>query len=292
VIPPRRPGQSLDALLVALYVLLDEMLPRRERAVVSDPELVCLAVAQVMLGYASERHWLRNARRHVGHLFPRLLDQSNYTRRLRGLGPQMVEAVLLVSHVSDASCDRVKLIDSTPLPVAASRETVGRSDFAGSAEYGFCASHSRYFYGYRLHLVCAPCGMPVAFEIAPAKTDERDVARMLADRFLTSGDVLVGDKGYRSEQLERDLAHGGIDLIRPDRRDEPKRFGNLGGMRQWIESIIDTLKGQLSLEQHGARTISALISRVARRILALATAVWHNLRIGAPPRNLTAYDHA
>ena len=292
MIRPRRPAQSLDALLIALYVLLDEMLPRRGRAHVSDAELICLAVAQVMLGYASERRWLRNARKHVGHLFPRLLDQSGYTRRLRALGPQMVEAMLLVSHISDAACDRVKLIDSTPVPVAMSRETVKRSAFAGTAEYGYCASHSRYFYGFRLHLVCAPCGMPIAFELAPAKTDERDVARLLAERFLHAGDVLMGDKGYRSQALERDLAYGGITLIRPDRKDEPKRYGSLGGMRQWIESIIDSLKGQLSLEDHGARQMDSLISRIARRMLALATAVWHNMKIGAPPRNLTAYDHS
>ena len=295
MIPPRRPGPSLDALLIALYVLLDDMLPRVRRSgpppAVTDAELICLSVAQVLLGYASERHWLRNARKHVGYLFPRLLDQSGYTRRLRALGPNIVEAILLVSHISDASCDRVKLIDSTPVPVAQSRETVKRSAFAGIAEYGYCASHSRYFYGFRLHLLCAPCGMPIGFELTPAKTDERIVARELADRFMKVGDVLLSDKGYRSEILERDLAYGGIQLVRPDLKNEPKRFGKLGGMRQWIESIIDTLKGQLSLEDHGARQMDSLISRIGRRLLALAAAVWHNLSIGNTSRNLTAYDH-
>jgi len=287
---------NLDALLIAVYVLLDEMLPPRERRSgpppkVTDPELICMAMAQVLLGYSGERHWLRNARRHVGHLFPRILDQSGYTRRLRALGPKILEAILLVSHISDASCDRVKLIDSTPVPVAMSRETVKRSEFAGHAEYGYCASHSRYFYGYRLHLMCAPCGMPIGFELTPAKTDERDVALMLAERFLKPGDVLMGDKGYRSADLERDLAYGEITLIRPDRADEAKRFGKLGGMRQWIESIFDTLKGQLSLENHGARQLDSLVSRIGRRLLALAAAVWHNMNIGNTSRSLIAYDH-
>lgn len=287
---------NLDALLCAVYVLLDEMLPPRTRRSgpppqVTDAELICLAIAQVLLGYRSERHWLRAARKHVGHLFPRILDQSGYTRRVRQLGPQLMEAVLLFAHVSGADVDGVKLIDSTPVPVAASRETVKRSDFAGHAEYGYCASHSRYFYGFRLHLICAPCGMPIGFELAPAKTDERHVARELAERFLNFGDTLIGDKGYRSEDLERDLAAAGITLIRPDRIDEPKRFGSLSGMRQWIESIFDTLKGQLSLEDHGARTLDSLISRIAQRLLALAASVWHNLQIGNTSRSLIAYDH-
>jgi hypothetical protein len=287
---------NLDALLIALYCVLDEALPRqRQRGpapAVTDAELICQAVAQVLLGYPSERRWLRNARRQVGHLFPRILDQSGYTRRLRRLGPEIVEAIQLVAHISDAWCDSVRIVDSTPVPVAQSRETVKRSAFAGDAQYGYCASHSRYFYGFRLHLVCAPCGMPVGFELAGAKVDERLVLRDVARRCLRGGDTLIGDKGYRSQDLENELADAGITLLRPDHgSDRGPRRGNLGGVRQWIESIIQTLKGQLSLEQHGARQIDSLISRVGRRLLALAACIWHNQRIGAPARNLTAYDH-
>jgi len=83
--------------LIAVDVLLDEMLPPRERRSgpppqVTDAERICLAMAQVLLGYAGEQHWLRNARRHVGNLVPRILDQSGYTRRLRQLKPKILEA--------------------------------------------------------------------------------------------------------------------------------------------------------------------------------------------------------
>lgn len=287
---------NLDALLTALYVLLSEMLPPRERRsgpapVVTDAELICLSVAQVLLGYASERHWLRAAGKHVGHLFPRRLDQSGYTRRLRQLGPLMVDAIRLVAAISEASCDRVKLVDSTPLPTGQSRETVKRSDFAGTAEYGYCASHSRFFWGFRLHLICAPCGMPIGFEITPAKTDERHVLAELAPLVLNADDVVVGDKGYRSADLDANLANRGVTLIRPDFGNDTPRYGKLAPIRQWIESIIQSLKGQLSLERHGARRLDSLISRVGRRLLALAACIWHNLKHGLPARNLTAYDH-
>ena len=314
---------NLDALLIALYCVLDDALPRKRQRgpapAVTDAELICMAVAQVLLGFPGERRWLRNAPRLLGHLFPRWLDQSGYTRRLRRLGPEfdtnklqsllqlfnehcdsegiaateeLVEAIGLVAHISDAWHDTVRLVDSTPVPVAQSRETVKRSAFAGIAQYGYCASHSRYFYGFRLHLVCAPCGMPVGFELAGAKTDERIVLRDIATRCLRGGDTVIGDKGYRSRELETALRAEAIELLRPDHGSDvgPSR-GNLGSVRQWIESIIQTLKGQLSLEQHGARQIDSLISRVGRRLLALAACVWHNLRIGAPARNLTAYDH-
>lgn len=103
---------------------------------------------------------------------------------------------------------------------------------------------------------------------------------------------MIADKGHRSRELDELLAAEHITLLRPNHGLDlgPSR-GDLGSVRQWIESIIQTLKGQLSLEQHGARQLDSLISRVGRRLLALAACVWHNLRIGAPARNLTAYDH-
>jgi hypothetical protein len=81
-------------------------------------------------------------------------------------------------------------------------------------------------------------------------------------------------------------------LARPDRRDEPYRFGNLGGVRQWIEAIFDTLKDQLGLERHRAHTIHGLWTRIAQRLAALAAAVWFNWQLGEPDkRSLLAYDH-
>ena len=74
--------------------------------------------------------------------------------------------------------------------------------------------------------------------------------------------------------------------------DEVPRFGNLGRIRQWIESVFDTLKAQLGLEDHGARTPAGLYARVNAKLLALAAAIWHNWETGAPrKRSLIAYDH-
>ena len=80
-------------------------------------------------------------------------------------------------------------------------------------------------------------------------------------------------------------------MIRPDRRDEPARHGSLGPVRQWIESVFDTLKGQLSLERHGARTMPGLLARVVIRLLALAAGIRHNQLAGTWDRSLIAYDH-
>lgn len=287
---------DLDALLTCLYVLVDDLLPRGRRGPgrrprISDSELVCLAVAQVLLDCPNERRFLRLAQQRLGHLFPYIPGQSGFNKRLRALAPQLVQAITLLARLSPSFCDRLRLLDSTPVPCAASRETVRRSALAGIGGYGYCRSHSRWFWGFRLYLLCSPDGLPIGFELAPANAPERIVAAELLERVLRPGQIVIGDKGFAGAAFEQHVAALGARLLRPDRKDEPARFGSLGGIRQWIESTFDTLKDQLSLERHGGRTLTGLISRIARRLLALTAAILHNWQTGTPGRHLTAYDH-
>ena len=135
--------------------------------------------------------------------------------------------------------------------------------------------------------------------LADPKLGEREVlaamvevdAELIKDR---AGLLLISDKGFASKTFERSLSVQGITLLRPSRKREVVRAGEpmLGKVRQLIESINDTLKGQLDLEQHGGRTPEGVAVRVAQRVLALATAIWHNFHTGQTiSRSLTAYDH-
>ena len=291
---------DLDALLVALYVLADDLLPKRRgpgrKPRITDAEIICLAVAQIFLDCPSERRFLRFARARLGHLFPYIPKQAGYNKRVRALAPQVCQLISVLARSSPSFCDRLRLLDSTPVPCAQSRETVKRSQLAGHAAYGYCAAHSRYFWGFRLYLVCSPDGMPHGFCLAPANEPEREVAAALLERMRRSGalrgdELVVTDKGLAGEEFEQIARSFTAGLLRPDRRDEPPRFGSLGGIRQWIESIIDTAKNQLSLERHGGRTLDGVWARICQRILALAIGVWHNWQTGNPGRNFTAYDH-
>jgi hypothetical protein len=286
---------DLDTLLIGLYVLADDLLPKRKgpgrKPRISDAELVCLAVAQVLLDCSKERRFLRFARRRLGHLFPYIPNQPGYNKRVRTLAPQIVRVLGYLAYISPSWCDGLRLLDSTPVPCAASKQTVKRTDFAGHGSYGYCASHSRYFWGFRLYLLFAADGMPIAFELAPANAPEREVAAEMLRRVELDGYTILTDKGFAGEDFEALVKSLGAQLIRPDRKDEKPRFGKLGGTRQWVESIIDQLKDQLSLERHGAHKMPGLIARIAQRILALAAAIWFNWQTGQPGRSLIAYDH-
>jgi len=145
--------------------------------------------------------------------------------------------------------DDLWLIDSTPVECGRSRETAKRSNLAGWAGYGYCASHSRYFWGLRLHLMATPSGLPIAFAISNPKMDEREIARDLLDidpSLLAghAGQILMADKGYRSKEFDAVMADLGIELIRPATKAEPARPGQrfLKPFRQIIESVNQTLK--------------------------------------------------
>lgn len=285
----------LDTLLIGLYVLADDLLlPRRgpgRRPQITDAEMVCLAVAQVLLDCPGDRRFLALARWRLGHLFPYLPKQPGYNKRVRALAPQIVRLLNIVVFESASLGDRVWLLDGTPIPCGQSRETARRSELAGYAAYGWSRSHSRHYWGFRLVLVCAPDGMPIGFELAAANVSERKIAAEILERLPLGGRTILADKGFAGRDFEALVEQMGARLIRPDRKNEPHRFGRLGAARQWIESIIDTLKGQLSLERHGARTMPGLMARITCRLLALAAAVRHNQLAGSWDRSLTHYDH-
>jgi hypothetical protein len=300
---------DLDTLATALYVRTDDLLKESPQLApcrpeigidpkLSDAELVTLAVMQALLGFASEARWLRHARAELRHLFPYLPQQPGYNKRLRRAGSLIRDCIRVLAADTSVWTDDVWVVDSTPVECGRSRETARRSDLAGWAEYGYCASHSRYFWGLRLHLVCTLQGLPVAFALAGAKADERQVLLdILADPALTAGrgsQIIIADKNYYGHDFETVLADGRICLLRPARHGEPERAGArfFKPLRQVIESINDTFKGQLDLERHGGHTPAGVMVRVLQRILALTAAIWHNDRTGEPvKRSLVAYDH-
>jgi hypothetical protein len=139
--------------------------------------------------------------------------------------------------------------------------------------------------------------MPISWCLATPGLGEREVAEALVDdaarqQALAAGTIILADKGLAGRALHQPPRRAGRLAGPPRRKDEPRRFGSLGGMRQWIESVINTLKDHLGLEQHRGRTLGGVFVRVGQRLLALAAAVWFNWQLGvADKRSLLAYDH-
>ena len=183
---------DLGTLLTALYVeLADRIIPSRGLArsgpgkppEVTDAELVCLAVAQVLLRFDDERHWLRAAASRAGHLFPRLLRQSEYNQRLKSAAPLMDAALRWLAEATPGSAEMLRLMDATPVPCGQSVITARRSDLYGWAGYGYCPSHSRWYWGSKLLLIVTCDGTVTGFSLAnPKLAGEREQARTMLER--------------------------------------------------------------------------------------------------------------
>lgn len=171
----------------------------------TDAELLCLAIAQVLLGFPSARHWIRFAHARLGHLFRYLPQQSAYNKRLNAAGPLISQVIEALASQVPTWHDDLRLIDSTPLPCAASRETVKRSELAGHAGYGYCRSHSRFFWGFRLYLLTTAEDMPISWCLANPKLGEREVMTALLERdhhLVRTGQVILADKGFAGREFK------------------------------------------------------------------------------------------
>jgi Transposase DDE domain len=282
---------DLDTLLTAVYCTADDLLPERPgnaRRRVTDAEVVTLCVAQAIMGIPSDRRFLAVARKRLRELFPELPQQPGFHKRRRRLKGTIEWLIGVFAADSPGFSDDVVLLDSTPVECGRSVETARRSELADFCGYGYCKSHSRFFWGMRLHLCAAPDGTPRAAALVATDRPEREVALELLPRALRGGEALVTDKGYAGAEFE--LAVEGMDakLLRPARKNEPDNGLHLSTIRQRIESIFWTCKDLLTLERHRARTIENLAVRIATRLLTLAACVALNHRLGRPSRSLVA----
>lgn len=283
---------DLDLLCISVYCTADDLLPepaRNARRKLSDAEVVTLCVAQVLMGIPSDRRFLRAARRQLGHLFPYLPGQDALHKRRARLAETIEWLVGVFAERSPGRHDDLVLLDSTPVECGRSLETARRSQLAEIAGYGYSRSHSRWFWGMRLHLACAADGTPRAAALVAADRPEREVALSLLPRALAGGETIVCDKGYAGREFAEAVAALGAIVLRPPRRTEPQLGPHLAPLRQRIESVFFTCKDLLSLERHGARTPRNLFARIAIRLLALAACISLNHQLGRPSRAIVDY---
>ena len=279
---------DLDLLLIAVFATADDLLPEKAknaRRSVTDAEVVTLAVAQAIMDIPSDREFLAVAAKRLGHLFPRLPAQPGYWKR-RGRATETIDwLIAMFAKDSPGFRDRMVLIDSTPVECGRSVETSRRSALGPACAHHYSRSHSRWFWGMRLHLLAAPDGTPRAAILASADQKERDVALRLMERGLHGGELVIADKGYAGKAFEATVSERfGATILRPRRQDESGRGPQLAPIRQCIESIFWTLKDRLGLERHHARSMHGIRARIAAKLLALAAGVWLNHYLGRPTR--------
>jgi hypothetical protein len=213
------------------------------------------------MGIPSDRRFLRAARRQLRHLFPELPSQDALHKRSTRLTEAIEWLCGVIAAQSPGFNDDLVLLDSTPVECGRSLETTRRSDLAEVCGYGYCKSHSRWFWGMRPHLVCALDGTPEAATLVAADRPEREIALPLLARCLHGGE----NRRLRQKATPGASAPTPSASSAPRSSDQLARTPDTGvhraPTRQLIESVVVTCKDLLSLERHGARSAHNLRGR-------------------------------
>lgn len=292
IIAPR----DLESLLTLVYCLADDARPtplqQRKPRSLTDAEIVSLGVAQAVLGFPSERRFLRAGKAILGNLFPHWPEQSRYNRRLRDAAGLLHEVLQRIARLSGAADDNILLVDATLVKAGRQWVTTRRSalrDVAGTTRN---LQDKGYFWGFRLHLLTTQDGFPIAYALTGASHPERPVLLDLVDGLRMAGRAIFADKGYTGAWVREEIERYGGRIFTPIKAGRHTASKNpYAYVRQPIESAIQTLKRELSLELAGGRTVEGVRARYLQRLLALGAVIWLNKENGAPPRSTVAYDH-
>ncbi len=290
---------DLDSFLVSLYVLVDDwwqhdhaQTPRRpgRPALLSDSEVLTLAILSQWPRFRSERDFWRFADAHLRGYFPNLFSQGQLNRRVRALEPALRALQRAIAEdLSDPSAVYRGL--DTTLVAAIVRVRASRKGlFCGQATFGRNASKTEWVYGFKVALVVDPDGIVTAFGLAPASSDERPIGDALV---ASDGHgAYLADKGFTGVEWERRWLeeYGALVAATPQnngRRAWPEKDRRwAAGKRQIIEGVICQLKDFFGLERHRAKTLSGLLARLAAKVAAYACAQRINGSLGRPLRHL------
>lgn len=205
---------NFESLLITIFVLIDDWYQREgkelkaktpgRKSQMSDSEILTLVVLMDYLPFPGETQFLGFIRANYIQWFPHLLDQSQFNRRLRKLG-LMLEMLRRTWVKQLGATDETSLvIDTKPIPVVGYRRSKRHSNFRGSADYGYCAARKMKYFGYKLVMLSTLEGIPIAYDLVSANTDERQAVEGVLE--VVNGCDIYGDKGFIGQDWQEAIA--------------------------------------------------------------------------------------
>jgi hypothetical protein len=272
---------DIETILTIIYVRVDDWYQVKGQALLtgkpgakpefSDSEMITLMLAEDFIPYPGEQQFVGYIRANHLELFPKLLDQSQFNRRARSL--RLLVEVLRCDWLVELGIEHADhfLIDTKPIPVVGYKRSKSRSDFAGSAAYGYCASRNMHYFGYKLVMVTTLDGLPVLYELVPANIEERQAAETVLDRIANA--QFYGDKGFLGDEWQTQIEQQtGNQMTTPKRVNQkvqhPAGFERLlNSVRERIEGVFHEIQNTgRYLERLLAKTVVGLVTRVITKV--------------------------
>lgn len=296
---------DMEDLLITSFVIIDDLykqhvpdyISRRRGtdSLFSDSAVLTISWLGEMFGIDSEKSWLSFVKKHFSYLFPNIPERSRFNRRRRNLWK--VTELLREKLLEYLPYGDILIVDSLPVPICDfKRAYFSNSELKKSyinglrATYGHCSTKSLSTYlGFRVHLIVSQQGLPLAYAVANADIDDRDVLPEMIGNFLNS--IIIGDKGYVSVPLRRELYQEyGITLLAKKRSNQKDQYSHylkrtINRLRKRVETTNNQLEDQLNLSRVRARIHWGLLTRIADKFAAFTLGAFINLCLG---RKLTA----
>ena len=286
--------QSFEDLILVIFVLVDDLYkkvapkavkkrPNINKAILSDSEVITIALCGEILGIDSEKAWYSFVKKNYRHLFPKMCDRSQFNRTRRNL---MQVMNLIFTQIATNFENEVLIVDSFPLEVC----KFGRAKFCKTfreegATYSYNASKKETFFGYKVHAITTSEGAVKLFEITPANVDDRKGLEDFS-AVLPVNSIVIADKGYQSHNLEKNLADIGISLLALRRNNSIQNYSSnfrqmIFKMRRRIETDFSQLSTQFNIERVLAKKFQGLCVRILTKFLAfnLCLFIMRNLHI-------------
>lgn len=268
---------NLETLLTIIYVLVDDWYQAEgiswrqhkpgERPSLSDSEVLTLVLAQDYIPYPGESQYVGFIKANYPLLFPNLTDQAQFNRRAKGLRALMEQIRGSWIKQMGSLEEQYFLVDTKPIPVMGYRRSKSRSDFAGSANYGYCSSRKMHYFGYKLVMLTTLEGLPVYYDLVPANTDEREAAEVVLSQ--VSKVTIFGDKGFIGAKWQAQLFSMTGNLIyTAKRRNQAQQ--NSTQFDHFINAIRERIEGTFHVIQNTGRHLERLL---AKSVIGLCTRV-------------------
>jgi len=287
---------DFESLLVIVFVLVDDWYQSENKLVqrkspgvkpyakryplgeMSNSEIMTLGLMMDYLPFPGETQFLGFIRANYGKWFPNLLERSQFNRRLRKLGNEI--EIIRRMWVQQLGCGNANsfVIDTKPIPVVGYRRSKKHSDFEGSANYGYCAARKMKYFGYKLVMLSTLKGIPIAYELVSANTDERQAAEGVLQTVY--GSDIYGDKGFIGKQWQSEVTSStGNRIWTIQRENQHQQFScNLkcliSRVRQRIEGVFHEIQNTgRNPERLLNKTVDGLATHIAIKITS------HTLRL-------------
>jgi len=286
---------SIEDFIINIFCVIDDELKKilggkklRRRGrypTLTDSEVITMEIVGEFLGKDCDKSIWEYFKSHWSHFFPRIPDRSNFVRQAANL--HMIKRILQerLAITLGSLADPLHLIDGFPIPVCEFSRAYFSKIFKGDAAYGYCATKKENYYGFRGHLVISSKGVVTSATFTAANIDERDVCPELVEKIQG---LLLGDKGYMRQELQKELRTKGLYLqthLKDNMKDSrPKGFLNwMKGTRRLIETVIGQLTERFHIEKVRARNLWHKMSRFWRKLLAHTVCVKINIDQGNEP---------